>query len=504
MLQGTVDLERNESWINVDAREARRLELASVAEEVHASILGLVRQKRQGMYELCVQLGRMHDDALWKHVAGGCSTFTRYAVKFGAASSPTEARQLVTLAHQLPSLEILGPMFQRGEVDWTKIREAAPAVLRKPEDEARWAEKVRVSSFNVVRSEAQIALGKPPTKDVTLSVPLDQDAQAEHVRQVAGERLGVKLTRAQFQLLVLDAALDAGFLEDLRPASEEVADAEEAGTSHSGADDELSEAERDADAAAADPSAKVSTADPDRAAKGKRARAAGVSVPTTCFLVHRCPRCGEAEVDGPDGPVPLRPERAAQLAVDAWLLAEDGTLSRTIPARIRRRVFARDRGRCQAPGCGSRQGLHFHHTGGWKQTGHDEDQLTLLCRACHIHLHHGWFSIQGRRSTGFRFLDAGGSELLASVSTWRPARPESPSPLVGSATSAAPSRARVCAGPTTTANLDGALREVRFVLLRTGVPVEWAEEIFAHVLTVLPSNATVGEIVGEVYRRGMP
>jgi hypothetical protein len=500
MLLGTVDLERDESWINVEARQARRLELAAVAEGVHAVILELVRQKRQGMYELCVQLGRMHDDALWKHVAGGCSTFTRYAVKFGAASSPTEARQLVTLAHQLPSLKILGPLFQRGEVDWTKIREAAPAVLRKPEDEARWAEKVRVSSFNVVRADAQIALGKPPTKDVTLSVPLDQDAQAEHFRQVAGERLGVKLTRAQFQLLVLDAALDAGFLEDLRPASEEVADAAAArDTGRADSPDELPDA--DADAAAADPSAKVSTADPDPAApKRKRDRAARVSLPTTCFLVHRCPRCHEAEVDGPDGPVPIRPERAAQLAVDAWLLAEDGTLSRTIPARIRRRVFARDRGRCQAPGCGSRHGLHFHHTGGWKQTGHDEDQLTILCRACHIHLHHGWISIQGRHSTGFRYLDAGGTELMAPVSTWRP---QSPSPGVGPVTPATPSPTRVCAEASPTADLEAALREVRFVLPRMGVPVEWAEEILAHVLTVLPPNATTGEIVGEVYRHGM-
>lgn len=68
----------------------------------------------------------------------------------------------------------------------------------------------------------------------------------------------------------------------------------------------------------------------------------------------------------------------------------------------------------------------------------------------------------------------------------------------------APSHTRVCAEPPTTADLDGALREVRLALPRMGVPVEWAEEILAHVLTVLPPNATVGEIVGEVYRRGMP
>ncbi len=221
-------------------------------------------------------------------------------------------------------------------------------------------------------------------------------------------------------------------------------------------------------------------------------------MPTTCFLVHRCARCDEAEVDGPDGLVPIRPERAAQLAVDAWVLAEDGTLSRTIPVRMRRRVFARDRGRCQAPGCGSREGLHFHHTGGWKQTGHDEDQLTLLCRACHVYLHHGWLSIQGRHSTGFRFFDAGGGEIPASVSTWRPTRV-----VPGPGTSPAASHTRACAGPTTV-DLDEALREVRMAVRQIGVPLDWAEEILALLLRELPPNTTTAEIVSEVCRRGVP
>lgn len=391
MLQAsTLELERNESHTNPEAREARRLALVREARTLHAEVLELVRKERDGRHALCVRLGRIHDGRLWKHV-GGCSTFVKYAVKFGAARSPTEARQLVTLAHQLPQLRILGPMFERGEVDWTKVRLVARAVLKRPEDEPRWAREVLVSSYNALRAKVQVALDESPTKDVTLSVPLDLDAQAEHVRVVAGERLGLKLTRAELLQLILDAALDAGFLDDLRPAS--AVDEEDA----------------------ADPSAAVRTAAPGR-------RAASKGAPTTCFLVRHCPRCEEAEVDAADASVPLRPERAAQLAVDAWLLTEEGALSRTIPVHIRRRVFARDRGRCVVPGCGSRRGLHFHHTGGWKRTGHDEDQLALLCRACHVHLHHGWYSMHGRHSTRFRFLDADGEELVGDVSTWRPPR----------------------------------------------------------------------------------
>jgi hypothetical protein len=504
MLQGTLDLERNESWINLEAREAARLQFEAQARELHAEIVELVRQERQGRYELCVRLGRMHDDALWKHVSK-CSTFVGYAVKFGAARSPTEARQLVTLAHQLPKLRILGPLFERGEADWTKIRVAARAAIAKPEDEPRWAKEVLVSSYSVCKSKAQIALGEAPTKDVTFSLPLDLDAHAEHVRGVASQRLGLKLTRAELLELLLDAALDAGFLDDLGPASQAAAEVEDAtGPGPAAPADEPEEGDAvDTDLDRAE--AEESPAKPGGAASSTRRDVpARIAVPTTCFIVHHCARCEEVEVDGPDGPVPLRPERAAQLAVDAWLLESDGTLSRTIPVRIRRRVFARDRGRCQAPGCGSRQGLHFHHTGGWKRTGHDEDQLTLLCRACHVHLHHGWLSIHGKHSTGFRFFDGGGKEITASkVSTWRPS---GPAVAPGAATDptivrpAVEPRARVCDEPETETHPAEVLRVARAALRKTQLKETEVDKLLAGLLPDLPATATPSEIVQAAFR----
>ena len=82
----TIDLGETRSWTNDEAREARRLELGEEALELHAEILELVERERQGKYGICVRLGRMSHEALWKHF-GLYGSFEDYAVKSGAATS---------------------------------------------------------------------------------------------------------------------------------------------------------------------------------------------------------------------------------------------------------------------------------------------------------------------------------------------------------------------------------------------------------------------------------
>lgn len=57
MLDGTRYLETQESWTNDEAHEATRLAVARVASTLHAEVLELVRQERQGKHELCVPRG---------------------------------------------------------------------------------------------------------------------------------------------------------------------------------------------------------------------------------------------------------------------------------------------------------------------------------------------------------------------------------------------------------------------------------------------------------------
>src|SRR5205814_1514884 len=58
-------------------------------------------------------------------------------------------------------------------------------------------------------------------------------------------------------------------------------------------------------------------------------------------------------------------------------------LRRAIPPRIERKILARTKGRCAVPGCPNMGWIEIHHTGGWRKTGHDPDQMAPLCSAHH-------------------------------------------------------------------------------------------------------------------------
>jgi hypothetical protein len=141
----TIDLGKTRSWTNEEAREARRFVLEEQARELHAEILELVEQERQGRYGMVVRLGRMRDEALWKHLEL-FRTFEDYAVKVGAATCHTLARQTADLAKHLESLPLLRALLAAGKADWTKVRDAALAAIEKPEDEPFWVGAGRSSS----------------------------------------------------------------------------------------------------------------------------------------------------------------------------------------------------------------------------------------------------------------------------------------------------------------------------------------------------------------------
>jgi hypothetical protein len=389
----------------------------------------------------------MRDDELWKHL-GDYASFADYAVKVGAADSQTAAKDMAGLAEQLRSLHVLRAVFEAGNADWTKVQLAAPAALARPEDEARWAEEVQVSSVNEVRAKAQMALGKPPTRNMTLSLPRDVHALWEHTRRVTGERTGVILTQGEFVDLLLDAATRAGLTTGR---------AQEAGDD--GTDGEAKPA-------------------PTR-----------IPPPTAVLHAHVCRLCDAVEVEGPDGPATLAPVRAAVLTEDVWIQDAEGELTRAIPERVRRQVHARDRGRCCVPGCGALGSIHVHHVGegGWKKTGHEADGLALLCAAHHRRHHEGWFSIHGSHSSGFRFFDADGDELLGPrASGWWPTPPSTSAPP-------APRKAERMAE--LTPHSADVLQDVRGALRTMQFKAEEAEALLATVLPRLPADATASQIV---------
>jgi hypothetical protein len=89
----------------------------------------------------------------------------------------------------------------------------------------------------------------------------------------------------------------------------------------------------------------------------------------------------------------------------------------SIPPAVRRQVMRRDSGRCKVTGCRQAVYVDIHHIDPRADGGtHESDNLTVICSAHHRAQHRGQLIIEGRVSTGLRFLHADGSPYGGKVS----------------------------------------------------------------------------------------
>jgi len=107
-------------------------------------------------------------------------------------------------------------------------------------------------------------------------------------------------------------------------------------------------------------------------------------LPPVQVHVHQCPDCGKTEAEGRE----IGAADRERIACDAAVSEPGKRNTTTIPPRIRRQILARDRHRCQYPGCGRTRFLEVHHIAPRNRGGtNDPTNLITLCSACH-HLHH--------------------------------------------------------------------------------------------------------------------
>jgi len=139
--------------------------------------------------------------------------------------------------------------------------------------------------------------------------------------------------------------------------------------------------------------------------------------PVQRVVISECPTCGEASVESREGPVRVSQATLELARRDGEvhdLRQEDNVVKRAIPAKVKRRVFDRDRRRCRVPGCGSMAGLVAHHLKGWR-CGHDPDGILTLCWWHHRVAHRGLLRIEGTAASA-RFVRLDGVVLGASAS----------------------------------------------------------------------------------------
>ena len=104
--------------------------------------------------------------------------------------------------------------------------------------------------------------------------------------------------------------------------------------------------------------------------------------------IHQCPDCGRATVATSKGELLVGQDVINRALCDSQVDEPGKRNTATIPPAVRRKVLARDRHCCRAPGCEHTKFLEVHHLtprdfGG----GNDPENLITLCSACHRLVH---------------------------------------------------------------------------------------------------------------------
>ncbi|MCO5165148.1 MAG: hypothetical protein M9894_02115 [Planctomycetes bacterium] len=340
------------------------------ARRIDAQLDLVARRERKATAELAYLLS--HAERCEVHRSLGHARIGQYAVARGFVSSDRKARELIALARELERLPRLRVAFREGEVAWTKARTVARVATA--ETEAVWLERAQTRTSRQLEVLVAEAKGEPAPVRRTVKQTKEQAVWLEEALRLARQNSDRPLTDEEALEVVC-----RGYAEDV-------------------------------------------------------ARRGGRAGPAYRIVLHKCECGAPATLQGRDGPVPLSPASEAAATRDAEvhdLRAGTGEVTRTIPQRIRRLVYDRDRGVCKVPGCGRRGSLHVHHEPGRAVVGHDPDRMCLLCDRHHPDRHVGFLEIRGDARVGFRFFLADGTELTggpapaAPVST-PPARDDEP------------------------------------------------------------------------------
>ena len=107
-------------------------------------------------------------------------------------------------------------------------------------------------------------------------------------------------------------------------------------------------------------------------------------MPPVQIHVHEDAATGRMTVQTDAGERELSRAEAERMHCDAAVCEHGGRNTTSIPPRMRRKVLARDKHTCQAPGCGRTRFLEVHHMVARGRGGSNQaENLVTLCASCH-------------------------------------------------------------------------------------------------------------------------
>ena len=278
----------------------------------------------------------------------GHSSMNQYAIQ-ELGFSISKANDFIRLSRQLAKLPAVQEAVASGDLGYTKAREIVSVAT--PETQDTWLQAAKGTRKELVRevkkakAAAKLDPGQgvllpssPPVvapRELPVRFQIDLTPEQEARRSTLVERLhklgGVPNDRAELMLEALAALLETNELQGQ-----------------------------------------------------KYPRGHNSSRPPVQIHVHENADTGRMTVQTDAGERDLSQAEAERIRCDAAVCEQGGRNTTTIPPRVRREVLARDKHRCQAPGCGRTRFLEVHHIVARQKRGTNHpDNLVTLCASCH-------------------------------------------------------------------------------------------------------------------------
>jgi 5-methylcytosine-specific restriction endonuclease McrA len=316
------------------------------AAKVHASLRSSLVALEEAHQCSVLWFGEVMRRGLYRDL--GHSSINQYAIQeLGFSKSRTN--DFVRLARQLENLPAVREAVASGDLGYTKAREIVSVATPETQDEwLKAAEGTRKELIHEVKKakhaakvdpgQGELLPSSPPVvapRELPVRYQMILTPEQEARRSALVERLhklgGVPTDRAELMLEGLAALVETKELQ------------------------------------------------PEKCPRGHLA-----SRPPVQIHVHENAETGRMTVQTDAGERELSKAESDRMHCDAAVCEHGGRNTTTIPPRVRREVLARDKHRCQAPGCGRTRFLEVHHIKPRSQGGSNQaENLVTLCASCH-------------------------------------------------------------------------------------------------------------------------
>ncbi len=304
------------------------------ASDLHSRLIASLSELARVEKQAVLLFAEIFERRLFREL--GYSNMRQYA-REALGFSDAKFYQFQRLAESFETLPKVKKAVASGELSWTKARTVAS--VAKPESQQEWIDVAK--SGNSRELEQHVKAARSGDRRAPASDLFSKERSEPAVRRL----VNVNLKLDPEQLAQLECLEEALRKQGLKGSREEVL-----------------------------------LAALDMAASGECTR---VQSRPKQVVIYQCEDCGGKKVNTRRGLI----ETDAPTD-DAKVLGKDGVNRSSIPPKTRNQVLARDRHRCQSPGCGNTRFLEVHHKRMRSEGGRNEaSNLITLCTSCHSLVH---------------------------------------------------------------------------------------------------------------------